>query len=82
MSEQQTKNTLKEPLKILLETYHDKVGKINNSSELFDIYSPWNDSNIEKRIESFNEALQSNSNTFSWLDIEDNLPNSKDVSIK
>lgn len=81
MSKQQTKNTLKEPLKILLETYHDKVGKINNSSELFDMYSPWNDSNMKKMIKSFNEALQSNSNSFSWLDIEKDLPESTDVNI-
>lgn len=38
MSVQKTKNTLNEPLKTLLDEYHDKVGKINNSSELFDIY--------------------------------------------
>ena len=81
MSKQQIKNTLKEPLKILLETYHDKVGKINNSSELFDMYSPWNDSNMKKMIKSFNEALQSNSNSFSWLDIEKDLPESTDVNI-
>lgn len=83
MSEQKTKNTtLREPLKTLLDTYHNKVGKINNSSELFDIYSPWNDSNIEKLIESFNVALKSNSNSFSWLDIEEDLPKSKDVNIR
>lgn len=82
MSVQKTKNTLNEPLKTLLDEYHDKVGKINNSSELFDIYSPWNNSNIEKMIESFNKALQSNSNNFSWLDIEEDLPKSTDVDIK
>ena len=82
MSEQKTKNTLNEPLKILLDTYHDKVGKINNSSELFNIYSPWNDSNIKKMRKSFNEALQSNSNSFSWLDIDESLPKSTDVNIK
>lgn len=82
MSEQQTKNTLKEPLKTLLDTYHDKVGKINNSSELFDMYSPWNDSNIEKMIESFNVALKTNNNNFSWLDIEEDLPESTDVNIR
>ena len=81
MSEQQTKNTLKEPLNILLETYHDKVGKINNSSELFDIYSPWNDSNIEKMLASLDVALKTDSNTFSWLDIEKDLPKSTDVNI-
>ena len=81
MSEQQTKNTLKEPLNILLETYHDKVGKINNSSELFDIYSPWNDSNIEKMLDSFDVALKTDSNTFSWLNIEKDLPKSTDVNI-
>lgn len=82
MSVQKTKNTLNEPLKTLLDEYHDKVGKINNSSELFDIYSPWNNFNIEKMIESFNKALQSNSNNFSWLDIEEDLPKSTDVDIK
>jgi hypothetical protein len=82
MAEQKTKNTLNEPLKTLLDRYHDKVGKINNSSELFDIYSPWNNSNIEKMIKSFNEALQSNSNNFSWVDIEEDLPKSTDVNIK
>lgn len=82
MLEQQIKNTLKEPLKKLADTYHDKVGKINNSSELFEIYSPWNDSNIEKMIHSFNVALKTNSNSFSWLDIEKDLPNSTDVNIR
>lgn len=82
MSEQQTKNTLIEPLKTLLDTYHDKIGKINNSSELFDMYSPWNDSNIEKMIESFNVAIKTNDNKFSWLNIEEDLPESTDVNIR
>lgn len=82
MSEQQTKNTLIEPLKTLLDTYHDKIGKINNSSELFDMYSPWNDSNIEKIIESFNVAIKTNDNEFSWLRIEEGLPESTDVNIR
>lgn len=33
-------------------------------------------------IHSFNVALKTNSNSFSWLEIEKDLPNSTDVNIR
>ena len=68
-------------LKLLLETYQDKIGRSKKISELFKKYSPWKSSNKNKVIDSFINALTINSNNFTWLNIENNLPKSKDISI-
>ena len=66
----------------LANTYIGKLGVIESSSKLFQIYSPWVDKNVDLLIENFFKSLKNDSTTFSWLNIEENLPNSTEKSIR
>lgn len=66
----------------LANTYIGKLGVIESSSKLFQIYSPWVDKNVDLLIENFFKSLKNDSTTFSWLNIEGNLPNSTEKSIR
>ena len=67
---------------LLKKRYIEKIGNIKNSSELFEKFSPWNDNNLEKLIDSFFEAVKKDSDGFSWLDVEKGLPISYEKSIR
>ena len=66
----------------LANTYIEKIGVIESSSKLFQKYSPWDDNNVDLLIKNFFESLKNDSTTFSWLNIEENLPNSTEKSIR
>lgn len=66
----------------LANTYIEKLGVIESSSKLFQKYSPWDDKNVNPLIKNFLDSLKNDSTTFSWLTIEENLPNSTEKSIR
>ncbi|WP_276767547.1 hypothetical protein [Gemella morbillorum] len=53
--------------------YKKYIGVISSSEEVLEKYSPWNDRNINALTKLFKEALEENSKSFSWLDIDSNF---------
>lgn len=57
----------------LVTRYKEKVDEIDTAEQLLDKYNPWHDMN--KLIESFKKALDSNSKSFSWTRIDEAYKN-------
>ena len=70
-------------LEELVESYKEKIGKLDTIDNFLEKYNPWTDEKIGKLSKDFFEALKNEDKDFSWLNIDDELNNlpSHDISI-